>query len=202
MLESLTSVSSHFFSVVEHGNGRTGGVFFPLFLLYSKRRCMLGLNTLCESRQVSLKGYMIICSLFSLLPASPRPSWRGADTAKPRQDFLSSAMPSGRLRRVPSPRHPPSPKNNGQRLLLVCYFGSCRGRAEWKIVSPGALGAFQLRQRPARLSAPGLRRPRAFRSSRVVLGGTEGLEANVALLRGERRGMESLGGVSGVAAPQ
>lgn len=148
---------------------------------------MLGLNTLSESRQVSLKGYMIICSLFSLLPASPRPSWRGADTAKPRQDFLSSAMPSGRLRRVPSPRHPPSPKNNGQRLLLVCYFGSCRGRAEWKIVSPGALGAFQLRQRPVRLSAPGLRRPRAFCSSRVMLGGTEGLEANVALLRGERR---------------
>lgn len=111
---------------------------------------MLGLNTLSESRQVSLKGYMIICSLFSLLPASPRPSWRGADTPKPRQDFLSSAMPSGRLRRVPSPHHPPSPKNNGQRLLLVCYFGSRRGRAEWKIVSPGALGAFQLRLLPCK----------------------------------------------------
>lgn len=143
-MESLTSVSSHFFMVVEHGNGRTGGVFFPLFLLYSKRHRVLGLNTLPESRQVSLKGYKIICSLFSLLPASPRPSWRGADTLKPRQDFLSSAMPSGRPCSVPSPRHPPSPTNNGQRLLLVCYFGSCRGRAEWKIMSLGALCAFQL----------------------------------------------------------
>lgn len=183
--------------MVEHGNGRTGGAFFPLFLLYSKRRCMLGLNTLPESRQVSLKGYMIICSLFSLLPASPRPSWRGADTAKPRQDFLSSAMPSGRLCRVPSPCHPPSPKNNGQRLLLVCYFGSCRGRAEWKIVSPG----------PSVHSSSGSARRGCWRLGRagpgpVVLGGTLALEANLALLRGERRGMESLGGVSGVAAPQ
>lgn len=32
---------------------------------------MLWLCTLSESRRVSLKGYMIVCSLFSLLPAYP-----------------------------------------------------------------------------------------------------------------------------------
>lgn len=156
--------------MLEHGSGRSGGIFFPLSLLYSERRCMLGLHTLSESRQVFLKGCMIVCSLFSLLPASPCPSWRGADTPKPRQDFLSSAVPSGRLRRVPSPCHPPSPANNGQRLLLVCDFISRRGRAEWKLVSSGALGAFQLRLPPCRSAAGASAAPSPARQHRGMGG--------------------------------
>lgn len=160
---------------------------------------MLGLNTLSESRQVSLKGYMIICSLFSLLPASPRPSWRGADTAKPRQDFLSSAVPLAGCAACPLPVTPLPRETMAKGSFLFVILDPAEEEPSGRSCPRGP--SVHSSSGSARRGCRRLGRPRAFRSSPGLLGG-HGLETHLALLRGERRGMENLGGVSGLTAPQ
>lgn len=73
--------------------------------------------------------------------------------------------------------------------FLFVILDPAEEEAEWKIVSPGALGAFQPGGAVGAWAVPA---PGPSLQPGGA-GGTQGLEANVAVLRGERRGMESLG---------
>lgn len=136
---------------------------------------MLGLNALSSSRQVSLKGYMIICSLFSLLPASPRPSWRGADTPKPGQDFLSSSHAFWQP--VPPALSPPPPFPEKQwpkaPSCLLFWIPQRKSRVEDRIPrGPCCIPAL------AAACRPWLCHPRTFSTNRqchAMLGEANGL---------------------------